>query len=139
MTMSHELTFATLETYDKRLEGITIEASLSLGAQSVICQAKIDTGAQVCLFMREIADVLGLDIKAGHRLALRTLAGSLIAHGHPVTVNTLGLEFDSLIYFPAEYGLPRNLLGREGWLQRVRLAIIDYDSVLYLSSYQNQA
>jgi hypothetical protein len=137
--MSHQLTFATRETYDTRLEGITIEARLVLGEQSVICQAKVDTGGQACLFMREIAETLGIDIETGHRHAFNTLAGSLTAYGHAVRLHTLGLEFDSLIYFAADYGLPRNLLGREGWLQKVRLAVIDYDSTLYLSPYQNHA
>lgn len=137
--MSHQLTFSTRETYDTRLEGIMIEARLVLGDQSVICQAKIDTGGHVCLFMREIAETLGIDIQTGHRQAFRTLAGSLTAYGHTVRLHTLGLEFESLIYFAADYGLPRNLLGREGWLQKVRLAIVDYESTLYLSSYQNQA
>lgn len=133
--MSHQLTFATRETYDSRLEGITIEARLVSGEHSVICQAKIDTGGQACLFMREIAETLGIDIESGHRHAFNTLAGSLISYGHNVTVQTLGLEFDSLIYFASDYGLTRNLLGREGWLQKVRLAVIDYDSALYLSPY----
>jgi hypothetical protein len=43
--MPHQLSFAGRETYDTRLEGITIEARLVLGEQSVVCQAKIDTGA----------------------------------------------------------------------------------------------
>jgi hypothetical protein len=137
--MSHQLTFATRETYDARLEGITIEARLVSGEQSVICQAKVDTGGQACLFMREIAETLGINIEAGHRRGFSTLAGSLTAYGHAVRLHTLGLEFESLVYFASDYGLPRNLLGREGWLQRVRLAVIDYDSTLYLSPYQNQA
>ena len=136
--MPHQLSFATRTTYDTRLEGITIEANLIAGTQSVICQAKIDTGGQVCLFMREMADALGLDLEAGHRRVFSTLAGSLVAFGHEITLQTLGLEFDSLVYFAAEYDLPRNLLGREGWLQKVQLAVVDYDAALYLSPYTEQ-
>jgi hypothetical protein len=66
---------------------------------------------------------------------METLAGSLTAYGHSVTLYTLGLEFDSVVYFAAGPGLPRNLLGREGWLQKVRLAVVDYDAALYLSPY----
>ena len=104
----------------------------------MVCQAKIDTGGQVCLFMREIGETLGIDIETGHRHSFNTLAGSLTAYGHTVRLQTLGLEFDSLVYFPAVYGLPRNLLGREGWLRKVRLALIDDDATLYVSPYQNQ-
>jgi hypothetical protein len=29
----------------------------------------------------------------------------------------------------------RNFLGRTGWLDKVRLALLDYDQTLYLSEY----
>jgi hypothetical protein len=134
--MPYQLTFAIRETYDMRLEGITIEARLGLGANSVICQAKIDCGGQACLFMREIADTLGIDVETGHRRVFSTLAGSLTAYGHTVSLTTWGLEFDSVVYFATSYGLPRNLLGSEGWLRKVRFAVVDYDATLYLSPYQ---
>jgi hypothetical protein len=34
-------------------------------------------------------------------------------------------------------GLQRNVLGREGWLRNLRIAVIDYDSLLYLSAYDS--
>ena len=66
-----------------------------------------------------------------------TLAGSLTAYGHTVSLTTLGLEFDSMVYFAADYGLLRNLLGSEGWLRKVRLAVVDYDAAIYLGPYAN--
>jgi hypothetical protein len=134
--MTHQLSFLIRETYSTTHTGVTIEVTLSLGGTAFVGYAKIDPRAQVCLFKREIGETLGLDIETGYRCELNTLAGSLTAYGHAVTLHTLGLEFDSLIYFAADYGLPRNLLGREGWLQNVRLAIVDYDATLYLSPYQ---
>jgi len=134
--MPFTLTFDILQQYRSLEEGITIETSLFLGQLSVISQAKIDPGAQVCLFQREVGEQLGIDIESGDQIRLGSLTGgSLIAFGHPVTLHTLGLEFDSVIYFAADYGLERNLLGRVGWLQKVRLAIIDYDSTVYLGAY----
>lgn len=50
-------------------------------------------------------------------------------------METLGLEFQSFVCFAAEKGLPRNLLGWVGWLQLVRLAVIDYERGLYFSLY----
>lgn len=124
------------QRYKSLDEGITIETALILGTHSALLQAKIDPGSQVCLFQREIGEKLGIDIESGYRIRLGSLiGGSLIAFGHSVTLHTLGLEFDSTVYFAADYGLLRNLLGREGWLQKVKLGIVDYESTIYLSDY----
>jgi hypothetical protein len=131
--MHYQLAFNARSEYSLLETGITIEVNLRLGEETVLTQAKVDTGAQVCLFQREIGERLGLEIESGHFLLLDTLAGSLTAYGHEVKLYTLGLEFDSVIYFTANHGMKRNLLGREGWLQKVRLAVIDYDAVIYLS------
>jgi hypothetical protein len=56
-----------------------------------------------------------------------------MAYGHEVELETLGLRFQSLIYFPESYTVRRNILGRQGWLQLVKLGLIDYDCELYLS------
>jgi hypothetical protein len=42
------------------------------------------------------------------------------------------------VYFAKYPGLPRNILGRQGWLHNRRLAVIDYDNLLYLSAYDAQ-
>jgi hypothetical protein len=62
--MPHQLTFITRESYDSSQDGITIEAVLRLGEESFVCKAKVDPGAQVCLFKREIGEELGLDIES---------------------------------------------------------------------------
>jgi hypothetical protein len=80
--------------------------------------------------------MLGIEVESGYRKELSTLtSGGLIAYGHSVSLQILGLEFDSYVYFAAEYGLPRNILGREGWLRKMRLAIVDYDAEIFLSPY----
>jgi hypothetical protein len=133
--MEYLLPFAARAEYNQVESGITIEVILQFGLKSATVQAKVDTGAQVCLFQREIGEQLGLNIEHGHPPPLETLAGSLTAYGHEVKMYTLGLEVDSVIYFAADYGLKRTLLGREGWMQKIRLAIVDYDSALYLGHY----
>ncbi|MGE0126893.1 MAG: hypothetical protein AB7U82_02220 [Blastocatellales bacterium] len=133
--MPHQLTFITRETYDSLQDGITIEAVLTLGEETFVCKAKIDPGAQVCLFRREIGEELGINIESGYPRKLDTQTGTLHAYGHTITLHTMGIEFDSVVYFAATYDLRRNLLGREGWLQKLRLAIVDYDSAIYLSPY----
>jgi len=52
-----------------------------------------------------------------------------------MVLQTLGLEFQTFVYFAKSYEVRRNILGRQGWLQLVRLGLVDYDSELYLSPY----
>lgn len=49
----------------------------------------------------------------------------------------LGLEFSALVFFAQDPAFARNFLGRKGWLDRLRVAIIDYDRTLYLSTYDS--
>src|SRR5262249_22685357 len=120
---------------DSLRSGIFLPVTLRLGRAAIPCDAEVDTGSQVCIFQRELAISLGVDVEAGHRIVLSSLGGAVVAFGHFVTLHTLGLEFDSVVYFAEEYNLPRNLLGRDGWLRKVRLAVADYDAEIYLSPY----
>lgn len=42
-----------------------------------------------------------------------------------------------LTYFAKYPGLLYNILGREGWLRKIKLAVIDYDNMLYMSPYDS--
>jgi hypothetical protein len=48
----------------------------------------------------------------------------------------LGIETFSTVYFAAEEGFTRNLLGRQGWLDRVKWGLVDYEGRLFLSKYE---
>ena len=135
--MAELLSFDVRYEYDAKLHGITIDAILTFGALTTVVPAKVDPGAEFCLFQREIADELEIDLTSGDFKRFNTLAGSLDAFGHTVRLSTLGIEFDSHVYFAAEYGLQRNLLGQNGWLRKVCVAIIDYDATIYLSKYDS--
>jgi hypothetical protein len=133
--MPFQLSFAQRHQYASLDTGISIETILIRGAKEFRAEAKIDTGAEYCLFEREIGEYLGVAIESGWRRPLATLAGSFTSFGHEITLQTLGLTFHTFVYFAEGQAIKRNLLGRQGWLQLVRLAVIDYDSELYLSPY----
>lgn len=136
--MNYQLNFSHRHQYEDSESGIPLEVRLRFGGEEAKCEAKVDPGAQYCLFSREIAEQLGIDVESGERSSFGTLTGSLIAYGHEVRLITFNVVSDAIVYFAKEYGLPRNLLGRVGWLQRIRLAIIDYDLELYLSDYNTE-
>jgi hypothetical protein len=55
-----------------------------------------------------------------------------------VTIACFDWHFDSFVFFAAAAEIQRNALGRQGWLQQFRVALIDYDSVLHLSRYDQE-
>jgi hypothetical protein len=80
---------------------------------------------------------LDIPVEQGIPIKLASLAGTLEAFGREVTLQTGEIAFQSLVYFARHPGLPRNLLGRRGWLRNLRLGLIDYDNLLYLSAYDS--
>lgn len=129
-------------TFDRRhaypdTAGITLPVLIKLGERQVRLLAKVDTGASLCILQREYGEALGLDIERGTRQQVATVTGSFTTYGHTVTLVTADYEFATTVYFAAERDYHRNVLGRQGWLEQVRLGIIDYDKQLYLSRYED--
>ena len=135
--MSIQLSFTEELQYDEDPAGITIFVSLGYAEKTARVEAKVDPGAGVCLFTHEVGRRLGIPIEQGTPITLNTLSGNLEAFGHEVTLQTCDMVFQSLIYFAKYPNLPRNLLGRQGWLRKLKLAIVDYDNRLYLSAYDS--
>jgi len=132
-----QLAFTQEYLYPEEVDGITIPTYLSYGDQNIVVNAKFDTGAACCLFRNEHAKDLGVPVEEGVYTILDTLGGPLEAFGHEVTIQTCDLAFQSIVYFAKYPNLRRNLLGRQGWLRKLRLAVIDYDNLLYLSAYDS--
>ena len=68
---------------------------------------------------------------------LSTVTGTFVAYGHEITLDVLGLATTTTVYFAADENFRRNVLGRQGWLDRVRLGLIDYEGKLLLSDYND--
>lgn len=137
--MPHKLTFSALHLYNSEEPGITLPVRLICGAGVVDLIAKLDTGATHCIFRRNYADSLDIDVETGEETKIETASGWFIAYGHEVSIIALDLEFQATAYFAKEYGITRNVLGRQGWLNRVRLGLVDYDGKLYVSHYNDDS
>jgi predicted aspartyl protease len=133
--VAYELSFSKRDTYDSRLEGISVPAVLMTGGKRIELLAMIDTGASYCLFERGYGEALGLRVEDGVRKTYTTANSRFEAYGHEVSIQVLGTETTAIAYFFGDPGIERNVLGRRGWLDRVRFGLVDYDQAVYIANY----
>ena len=132
------LEFSHLHSYPARVEGIALPVILRNGKEATDVLAFVDTGASNCLFEREHGELLGLEIETGQPKTFWTATGRVETFGHLVALEVLGLSMESMVYFFAEESINKNLLGRTGWLDRIRFGLVDHDQTLYLAAYDFQ-
>jgi len=133
--VDYELRFSERHIYDSRPEGITVPGVLKTGGKNIELLAKIDTGASDCLFEHGYGEALGLRIEEGLRKTYATANSRFEAYGHEISIQVLGTETTATVYFFADPGIERNVLGRRGWLDRLRFGLVDYEQVVYIADY----
>ncbi len=133
--MSESITYDKTHYYNTLKPGISLTAILHHGQESVECEARLDTGSSHCIFKRAHGELLGLEIESTAAENIATVTGSFKAHLHTVTLEVLGIRSDAAVYFAADEHFTRSVLGRTGWLDRVKLGLIDYEAKLLLSPY----
>lgn len=134
--MSEVLEFDFVHNYSIFEVGIAVKTVLSNGDLNVDVEAKIDTGSTYCIFERHHGEGLNLEIENGIPVYLSTATGSFRAFGHELTLTVLGIETVSTVYFAESEYFDRNVLGRIGWLDRVKLGLIEREGKLFLSEYK---
>jgi hypothetical protein len=133
--VDYGLRFSERYTYDSNREGISIPAVLKAGEKRIELLAKIDTGASDCLFERSYGEALGLRVEDGVRKTYATANSRFEAYGHEISIQVLETETTATVYFFADPDIARNVLGRRGWLDRLRFGLVDYEQAVYLSDY----
>lgn len=133
--MTHILEFEKLILYDAAEAGIPLDVEIRLGNLSSTFEAKLDTGSSFCVFQRQYAEELGISIETGLAGMVGTATGSFPVFGHQVTLRIEGYEFDAMVYFVPDETFDRNVLGRRGAGENLRIALVDYEGKLYLSPY----
>lgn len=130
------LAFDTRHQYNFDTLGIPLDVHLVAGPNECDFLAWLDTGAPYCIFQRQYGENLGLHIENGLAENLRSSTHHPFrVFGHELVLDVLGLSFNSIVYFAEDQGFNRNVLGRRGWLDLVRIALIHYDTRLFLSPH----
>ena len=94
--------------------------------------ASVDTGSTFCVFHREYAELLQLDLTSGTKEKMSTATGYFYCYGHEVTVSVFEMEWQAIVYFAEPEAFPANVVGRVGFLDRLQLGITDYEQAVYL-------
>ncbi len=129
------LSFDEIHFYDTLKTGITVSVILKFGDEFVDFEAKIDSGASFCIFERKHAERLELDVESGEEIRISTATNYFSAYKHELRLLVMNIETVSTVYFAKEESFTRNVLGRQGFLDRVKLGLIDYEGKLLLSAY----
>ncbi len=133
--MSAAIEFEIAHEYDTRKVGITVKTKLTYGKEFVEFYAKVDTGSSYCIFERIHGENIGIEIEGGEEIQISTATSYFVAYEHELIINVLGIETVSTFCFAKEESFTRNVLGRQGWLDRVKLGLIDYEGKLFLNEY----
>lgn len=133
--MPEIIEFEKIHLYSMFDVGITVPVNLFYTDKVVEFDARIDTGSTYCVFQRLHGELLGLEIEDGIVLDIGTATGSFRAFGHELTVSAVGIETVSTVYFAESEYFDRNVLGRIGWLDRVKFGLIEREGKLFLSEY----
>ena len=136
--MPENLEFDEVYQYDTLKTGITVVVKIYFGNEVREINAKIDTGAENCIFERKHGERLGIEIESGREQIFSTATANFTAYGHELKLSVLGIETVSTVYFAKEEWFTRNVLGRQGRLDRVKLGLIDYEGKLFLSEYNEK-
>jgi hypothetical protein len=133
----YRLVFSRQHLYSSK-KGILLPMTLiSDRVTSTDLQASLDTGSTFCVFERTYAELLGLDITSGIEERISTATGSFYCYGHELTLSVFDLEWQAVVYFAESESFSLNVVGRVGFLDRLRVGIVDYEQLVYLGIYDH--
>ena len=136
--MAYEITYRYRMKYDTKVAGAVLPVVIAANGREQTDNAAIDNGSALCVFQRDIAERLGINVERGIEDHVNALGTTIRVYGHEVTLVLGELSLDLFVYFPAYQHIPRNLLGRQGFLQRFLVGLDDYEGFVYLGYHDDQ-
>jgi hypothetical protein len=86
------------------------------GAQKLVTRGLVDSGANFSVFNAQVADTLGVDLRAGERVELHGL-GRAVGYIHQVGMALGKYRFEARAVFSSELTVSLNILGRSDFFQ----------------------
>jgi len=129
-----QITFSDRFNYSQ-YDDLIFPIALSSDIQTqILVRVKLDTGSTFCVFQPSYAELLEIEIEKGNLQRIRTATGSFTAYGHEITMIVGELEWQAVVYFAEDEFFPVNVVGRVGFLDRLKIGLVDYEQLLYLSA-----
>ncbi len=119
----YQLEFTRFHDYSGDDESVVIPVVLGSGVNRIPVAATVDTGASFCLFGAEIAEVGGRELTSGTLMRFRTANSGFEAYGHEVQLTAFGVATFAMVYFFADPPDRQKCVGKNGWLDQVRLGL----------------
>ena len=133
--MSYQLDFTHRHFYPSK-SGIKLPITLLSDSNIFVdFSANLDTGSTHCIFEKKYADWLELDVKSGTPLKVSTATGYFQSYGHEVTLSFFDMEWQAVVYFAENESFYVNVLGRLGFLDRLKIGLVDNEDLIYLALY----
>jgi len=136
--VTHKIVYRHRMEYDTKVAGVVLPVTLLANDRVAAVNAAVDTGSTLCVFQHEIAERLGIMVEGGVEDYVSAMGTIIKVYGHEVTLVLEDLSMDLMVYFPAYQHIPRNLLGRQGFLQRMLFGLDDYEGVVYFGYHGDQ-
>jgi hypothetical protein len=131
----YALDFSHRHSYSS-FPAITVPVVLTSAVNaSIDFQAKVDTGSTYCIFERRYAEWLDLNLISGILTRIETPTGSFYCYGHELTLSVFEIEWQAVVYFAEHHAFRPSVVGRVGFLDRLKVGIVDYEQLLYLGLY----
>lgn len=135
--MAYEIVYHHRLPYDVNNAEITLPVIIAANGYIESVTAAIDTGSTLCVFQREVAESLGIVVEDGIEDYVNAMGTIIRVYGYEVTLSLGDLALNLFVYFPEFQRIPRNLMGRQGFLRLLRFGLDDYEGLVYLSHHDD--
>ncbi|MBI3951014.1 MAG: hypothetical protein HY314_11235 [Acidobacteria bacterium] len=138
-----QLSFSFEHHYDSLNVNERVRVPIRLRLGSVVTNPLLphwDTGSPLNIFRAEIAALLGIAYQNGVPATIGTASGGTFqAYGLDIILEIIGVQsYDTTIYFAPwlpGVGPDIGVLGLRDFATKLRIGLIHYDRMLYLSDY----
>ena len=93
---------------------------------------------RIKILFASLMDITIESDESGYRETFSTLSGGEIGHTQQIELETLGLCFQSYVYFAESYAVNQNPLGRQVCVQLITLGLNDFESTIYLMRFDRR-